>query len=346
MRAICKVRCDKCLFNVRCGGCSMCEGAICSESCNKCAAICPKRGSSVVHLNQILKEDVKLMPNEKYNLSYHIPVLPDRLNYKVKEDLLKTIGIRGNNFLSRNGKKIRNIYSKNGFNKALNVESSVKGILQFYVKDRILECIWDNRLGLYKELAEQDFEAIISPNFSVYEDAPRMDHIYNIQRSITIYNEMRQAGIRAIPDVSWYGLKDLELWIKMINESEIKTAAFSFQVVDVRLKASNAWKNYLAGFRYLCSQISKNVDFIIIGASSAKKAIEIRRAAGENIKLYFLNQSAYIQSQRGMYSGDRSRDIVTPKEKLLEKNIIYFNKLYKEINENGVIECQKAEEIV
>lgn len=347
MRAICKVKCDKCSFNERCGGCSLCEGAICGGICNKCSSLCPKRGSSAIHLKQILVlEENKLMPNDKYDLGYHVPVIPDRLNFKVRDKLLKTVGIRGNNFLSRNGQEIRNIYKKNGFNKALNIQSNVKGILQFYVRDRILECIWDNRFHLYEKLKLQGFEAIISPNFSVYEDAPRMDHIYNIHRSITVYNEMRRAGIRAIPDVSWYGLRDLELWIDMINNSNIKTLAFSFQVVDIRLKASNDWKNYLAGFRYLCSKVSKNLDFIIVGASSAKKSIEIKKAAGENIKLCFLNQSAYVQSQRGMHSEDRSRDVVTPKEKLFEKNIIYFNKLYEEINENGVSMCQKVEEIV
>lgn len=345
MSAICKVKCDKCSFSKRCGGCSLCEGSICMGICNKCSALCPKRGSSVIHLKQVLTEN-KLMSNDKYDLQYHIPVIPDKLNFKVKDELLKIVGVRGNNFLSRNGQRIRKIYKNNGFNKALNIQNNIKGILQFYAKDRILECFWDNRLNLYEELKSQGFEAIIAPNFSVYEDAPRLDHIYNIERSITVYNEMRMAGIRAIPDVSWYGIEDLELWVQMINNSDIKTLAFSFQVVDVRLKASNDWKNYLAGFRYLCSNISKNLDFVIIGASSSKKAIAIKKAAGKNIKLYFLNQSAYIQSQRGMYSADRSRDIVTPREKLFEKNITYFNQLYTNINENEVIGCQRAEETV
>lgn len=324
----------------------MCEGAICNGICNNCESLCTRRGRSVPYLISMLGQEIALEPNVKHNLSYHIPVIPDRLNFEVRKNLLKTIGIKGNNFLSRDGTKIRNMYSKNGFNGALNLDSNVKGILQFYVEDRILECVWDNRKNLYQELRKQKLEGVITPNFSVYEDAPRMDHIYNIQRSLIIYNEMRAAGIRAIPDVSWYGIEDLDLWVKMINDSDIKTLAFSFQVVDVRLKASNDWKNYLAGFRYLCSQISKKLDFIIIGASSAKKSIEIRKAAGKNIKLFFLNNAAYIQSQRGMYSADRSRDLGSSRGKLFEKNIVYFNKLYRAINENEVNLCQKGEEMV
>ncbi|WP_419749092.1 hypothetical protein ACNULB_15490 (plasmid) [Clostridium perfringens] len=31
-----------------------------------------------------------------------------------------------------------------------------------------------------------------------------MEHIYNIQRSKTVYNEMIREGLPAIPDIPWY----------------------------------------------------------------------------------------------------------------------------------------------
>lgn len=339
LRSICGIDCERCFFKERCGGCSLCEAAICSNICRKCGALCPKRGAAVIHLRMTmdLDEEIRLVGNRRCRFPYHIPVLPDRLNSGLRNEVARVIGIHGENFLSTNGTKIRNIYKKNGFRRALNLDESVQAILQFYVKDKALEGFWDNRQELYDELMEQHLQAIIVPNFSVYEDAPRMDHLYNIQRSIIVYKEMREKGMEVIPDVAWYNLEDLDIWIELINSSDIKTIAFSFQVVDVRLKASNAWKHYLLGFRYLCSSIN-NVDIIVVGASSEKKAIEIKKAASKNnIRLSFINQAAYVQSRRGMRSEGRTRDISTPRDKLLEENIIYFNNLYKKINEDGVI---------
>ena len=85
-------------------------------------------------------------------------------------------------------------------------------------------------------------KAVIAPNFSVYEDTPRVEHLYNIRRSIIIYNELIDYGINAIPDISWYNINDLDFWIEKLNNSECSIIAFSFQVVDVRLKASNYGK--------------------------------------------------------------------------------------------------------
>ncbi|WP_283696783.1 hypothetical protein [Clostridium perfringens] len=92
-------------------------------------------------------------------------------------------------------------------------------------------------------------------------------NIYNIQRSKTVYNEMIREGLPAIPDVSLYSKEDLELWIKAIKTNNIKTIAFSFMNIDTRLKAINAWKHYLLGFKILDFKIPKDVQIIVVGIS-------------------------------------------------------------------------------
>ena len=105
---------------------------------------------------------------------------------------------------SRNGEKINNSYTKDGYASALNIDPKTKAVLEFYVKDRTLEGFWDKRKSIYPVLKEMGFIAVIAPNYSVYEDAPRVDHMYNIKRSMIVYNELVENEIPAVPDVSWY----------------------------------------------------------------------------------------------------------------------------------------------
>lgn len=331
-KSLCKRSCNLCNYYNRCGGCSLCEAAICNKNCKGCGSICPMRGQVIIHTNEVLNDRSILHYNKNFSMGNHIPILPDRLKNIFDSKISKLIGIHGGNFLSSNGKKIRKIYRENGFRRALNLSEDCDGILQFYIKDRTLEGLWDSRNSLYNELYEQKLKYIISPNFSVYEDAPRFEHIYNIKRSLIIYNELSERGFNAIPDVSWYNIQDLDFWIDLLNKSKCNTIAFSFQVVDLRLKASNLWKHYLAGFKYLCSNLDEVKKIILIGVASHKRVWSIRNEIPKNISIHVLNQSAYVQSQRGMYSNGRVRDVVTPKDLLLRKNIEYFNSIYKEMN--------------
>lgn len=343
MNGLCKRKCSNCIFFKRCGGCSLCEASICSKNCLKCGTLCPRRGSSIRYLNEILKAPEELMTNKKAGIPHHIPILPDRLSETLDPEMAKMIGVHGGNVFSKNGESVRKVYREKGFKKVLNIDERCGGILEFYVKDRTLEGIWDNRKSIYPELLNQNFDLIIAPNFSVYEDCPRIEHIYNIQRSIIVYNELIKLGVNAVPDISWYNINDLDNWVYRINKSKCKIIAFSFQVVDLRLKASNAWKDYLAGFKYLCKGISNEISIIVVGITSHDRIVELMSVASSNISIHILNQSAYLQSQRGMNSDGRVRDIHTPKQILFYKNIKYFNNLCEKVSRESVNICLKEE---
>jgi hypothetical protein len=205
----------------------------------------------------------------------------------------------------------------------------VKGVLQFYVKDRTLEGIWDKRTNIISQLQEFTWEAVISPNFSVYEDAPRMDHLYNMKRSSVVYNEMIDAGLPAVPDISWYNRIDLDQWIREINDQDIKCIAFSFQTVGTGLRASNTYLNYMMGFKYLMDRIPPEVEIILAGVASPSRVERLRGICQNRISV--LNQTAYVHSRRGILSetGKSAADLMG-KNDLMIRNIDFYDKAYGE----------------
>lgn len=323
---------NNCKFYGECGGCSLCEASLCNENCESCFAICFERKGIDPLFNGL---DDSINKNTFIKLPYHIPILPDVLK-NVPEALPETIAVHAGNMFSRKGEHIFNKYLEKGFLGALNIPSGKEGILEFYIRDKTLEGFWDKRRSIYSDLKDLNFKAVIAPNFSVYEDAPRIDHLYSIKRSITVYNELLDAGINSVPDVSWYSRKDLDIWAQEITIKDIKLIAFSFQVVDVKLKTANIWRLNLLGFKYLCQSIPLDVSIIIAGVVSPFRVSEVVSAAAGR-KIHVLNQSAFVQSRRGMLSETRQSCPDLSFDELFEKNLEYFSVLYETMNTSNLV---------
>ena len=332
---LCGIRnCNKCIKKLdgSCSGCSLCDVAFCRcsrEKLNRCLVRCPRK-LGIFNNIKIIKEDNILLENSFYELPGYIPIMPDKVRYNFDfSKVNNTVGIHGEFLLSANGENISNIYKMRGYKRTLNLPEDVEGIVEFYIKDRALEGFWNNRKELYKKLKELKFKAIITPNFSLYEDAPRSEHLYNIQRTKRVYNEMIQEGLPVILDIIWATNEDLEFWIKEINRSNIKTIAFSFMNVDTRLKASNAWRHYLLGYKILISKISLDIEIIIAGISSVERVKEIKKISGDR-KVSIMHQAAWVNSRKGFSSKDKKQlERRISKDEIFQMNLDFYSKEYE-----------------
>lgn len=339
--SVCGRNCSKCSMksNGSCSGCSMCDISFCkcsSDNKKRCMVICPKKFGSFSLVKSEVHED-RLLENKDIELPGYIPIMPDRTREIFDFSKVNNIiAIHGEFLLTAAGEYITPIYRMRGFNRALNIEG-VKGIAEFYIKDRALEGFWSNRKVIYEQLKEMNFSGIITPNFSLYEDAPRIDHLYNIQRVKIMYNEMIRAGLPAILDVVWATIEDLEYWIKEINRSDIKIIAFSFMNVDTRLKASNAWRHYLLGYKFLISRIDPNIKIIVAGISSTKRIEEILNVS-KNKEISFMHQASWINSRKGFLSEVKKQvsKLEMSKDEIFQRNLYYYSDFISEIKNKQV----------
>ena len=332
--SLCDRECSRCVMQMHCQGCSLCEIPFCNSECSRCFSLCPKRPAAFGHLKKIGGGELHLKENQIDDLPVFIPVVPDHLPIRMK--VRDTIGVHGGKMMTSSGENVSRVFREKGIQEALNLENPVESVLQFYVKDRAIEGLWDNRKEVYKQLGGFTWRTIIAPNFSVYEDAPRVDHLYNMKRSNIVYNELLDAGFNAVPDISWYNRIDLDQWAREIIKNNIKTISYSFQTVSTKSKASNTWRHYMMGFDYLIRQIPEDVSIILAGIVSPEK-LKVLRTAGTGLnRISILNQTAYLQSRRGVLSEEPGRPTgELSKEKLFERNMVFYETEYLEIGLGG-----------
>ena len=54
------------------------------------------------------------------------------------------------------------------------------------------------------------WDLVLVPNYSMYGNYPRTEVLLNFRRNLLLATEMCAAGIRAVPNLYWFRLEDLE----------------------------------------------------------------------------------------------------------------------------------------
>lgn len=87
-----------------------------------------------------------------------------------------------------------------GFNYAMTSNDKSAGI-HFYVDDYQFERVWAEPEKYIRIM--QDFDCVLTPDFSLYMDMPFSMKIWNVFRSRLIGQMCQDAGLNVIPTVSW-----------------------------------------------------------------------------------------------------------------------------------------------
>ena len=105
-----------------------------------------------------------------------------------------------------------------GFNYAKSSDNKDLGI-HFYLDDYQFERLW-NSPSEYVDILNE-YECILSPDFSLYMDMPMPMKIWNIYRSRQIGQYYQSMGIKVIPTLSWAEQETFEFAFKGIPKGSI-----------------------------------------------------------------------------------------------------------------------------
>nr|DAU93843.1 MAG TPA: ParB protein [Caudoviricetes sp.] len=126
-----------------------------------------------------------------------------------------------------------------GFNYAKTSEKKNVGI-HFYLDDYQFERVW-NYPEKYVELF-QEYDCILSPDFSLYTDMPMPMKVWNVYRSRLIGAYYQSYGIPVIPTLSWAEKETFDFCFKGIPKGSI----VSISTIGIK-KDKDAMKIWLDG---------------------------------------------------------------------------------------------------
>ena len=291
----CGVHCDACPAAARCGKKpNFCLRGRCKD-CADAERMMTERRRVVEHLGGL---DLRWSRPVRHPA---LPELPDHLPVLVQAyaDPLdvpwvalhggRVFGTAGRWVTRKHRRPVREVYR---------LGPDTKVALQLYVEDRVLEGFWVARRRIIADLAGMGFDLVLTPNFSVWRAASRWDQIVQQRRSIAVYHELVEAGVRAVPDIGFSFFEpDGRLWADWINSQPDLRAVSIFcggRKIHAEVRAHRETVEDIALFH--CA-VRPDVTFILGGIHAAERLVDYRRAAPHR-HLVICNGMAYGLAQR------------------------------------------------
>ena len=296
MANACGLDCSQCPALKRCGG----KSNFCLLGrCGGCSANplmrMDVRRSVIDHLGGLdLTWPREVVHPQLPELPLHLPVLIQAYADPVDVPWVaihggRLLGVTGRGLTPKHRRPLREVYG---------LGPTTKIALEFYVEDRVLEGLWASRRSIVKDLVSVGADLILSPNLSVWFDRPRFEGLVQIRRSYSMYMELVEAGLPAVPDIGFNLFEpDGRLWAEWVN-SQPTLQAVSLFCGGKKVHASmRHLRENLEDIVLFHRAVRPEITFVIGGVHARQRLAAYRRAAPGR-RLVFCNGMAYALAQR------------------------------------------------
>lgn len=208
----------------------------------------------------------------------------------------------------------------------LGLDSARATVLVGYGEDPLVEAFWTRRHQLIGELARMRFDLVLTPNFSMYGNQPRTEHLLNFRRNLLLATEMCAAGIAAVPNIYWFRLEDLERYAAWADDIRPHAVAINLQT----FRTDADWQRMaLPGVSWLAAALPATTRLIATGASRIDRITTLRELYGDRLLLIGQNALAFARHGAVMTSGGR-RDVHARVPDAFAANVRFYASLLEE----------------
>jgi len=179
---------------------------------------------------------------------------------------------------------------------ALGLQPGQLAVLACHGDDPLVEGWWTWRRarGLAAEVAAQQWDLVLAPNYSVYGDHPRAEHLLNMRRSLLAASELAAEGAPAVPNLYWYRLEDLRRWAAWAAAASPPAVAVNAQTMRGRAD----WDSWLyPGLCWLAENLPPALPVILTGLSRPDRITAAAALLGS--RLTVVTQCPYQYAARG-----------------------------------------------
>jgi hypothetical protein len=142
--------------------------------------------------------------------------------------------------------------------------------------DPRLEIFWHKSKirDVWKRLAEFDFTFATSLSFSVCDNHPRFDQIFNRERNFVSHDLLLANGVNSIPFIFFYNDKDFEESVDWLNDRpDISVIAIHTQ----QLNQPQQILKLIRDMKALQQSIRRRIHFLVVGVFTQHKCASLKR---------------------------------------------------------------------
>lgn len=199
-----------------------------------------------------------------------IPVLETGMPSELKLNPSRLYGVNLRSVIDRNGHfKYKNAET---LRTGLRLPSTGRLALFMTATDPLIERAWEysEDRDIWQRLASFNFEFVTCATFSVYDDEPRSDQIYNQDRNFRTYDVFCELGVPCIPFLFFNPSSDLD-YRNVINWLVKRRDVVNVAVLAHSYKHERAFERLLTQTRSIARDAGRPLQFVFVGASTIDK---------------------------------------------------------------------------
>ena len=175
---------------------------------------------------------------------------------------------------------------------ALGLAPGQLAVLVGYGEDPLVEAFWTARRTLIPQIAAQGWDLVLAPNYSMYANQPRAEHLLNFRRNLLIASELADAGVAAVPNLYWFRKEDLDRYLSWVDDTRPSAIAVNLQT----FRTDEDWELMaLPGLTYLSMGLPEDLVVIVAGSSRVDRIGALVELFGERLRLVAQNAQAYAR---------------------------------------------------
>ena len=190
---------------------------------------------------------------------------------------------------------------------AMGLRPEQLAVLVGYGTDPLVEAYWTRRRseGLVEAIASQQWDLVLAPNYSVYGNQPRAEHLLNFRRNLLVAAELAQVGVPAVPNLYWFRLEDLERYASWLSEAVPVAVAVNCQT----FRSASDWDAMLLpGLLYLAmvlDELALDTRVVLTGISRAERLRPVLAAFRD--RLHVISQNPVQYARHGAVMTEEGR---------------------------------------
>jgi hypothetical protein len=214
---------------------------------------------------------------------------------------------------------------------ALGLRPGQLAVLVGYGEDPLVERVWTGRHTLFPLLAAQAWDLVLAPNYSMYGNQPRAEHLLNFRRNLKIAGELEVAGLPAVPNLYWFRKEDLDREIAWCADVAPEAVAVNLQT----FRTDVDWEQMaLPGLAYLAGGLPDATRVVVTGSSRADRIATLQQLFGA--RLHLVSQNPLQYARHGARMTPRGRvDQPARVEDLFGANVRYYAGLFDQHGGSG-----------